>query len=137
MAQAEGGTVNIWHWKASAQTIADMNAKGFGTLAVQPQQDVTGKGVWKDGVWRVVFARYLEDGDPADVQLPPGKFVQIAFAIWNEANFERGAMKAVTSWWWFMAQPPPDRTIWIYTGLAVLGVIAVQVAVMRRVRRKR
>lgn len=135
MAQVEGGRVNIWYWRAS-RGVSEMNAKGFGTTAAQTQQNVTGKGVWKDGVWRVAFARDLENNDPDDVQFAPGKFVQIAFAVWDEANQETGSKKAVTSWWWFFAQPPPDRSIWLYTGLVVLGVIAVEVAVIRRVRRK-
>jgi DMSO reductase family type II enzyme heme b subunit len=136
MAQVDSGSVNIWYWKASAGGVTDMKAKGFKTTAPQPEQNVTGKGVWKDGVWRVIYSRDLTDADGDDIQFVPGAFVQIAFAVWDEANFERGAMKAVTSWWWFVAEPPPDRTVFIYTGLVMLGVIAIEAFVVRRVRRK-
>src|SRR5881296_3997735 len=59
MAQVEGGPVNIWYWKNVSAKVLDMNAQGFGTLKVQAQQDVKGKGVYQDGTWKVVFARAL------------------------------------------------------------------------------
>src|SRR5881628_2700582 len=63
MAQVEGGPVNIWYWKNVSAKVLDMNAQGFGTLKVQAQQDVKGKGVYQDGTWKVVFARALSTGD--------------------------------------------------------------------------
>jgi len=62
MVQVEGGFVNIWYWKGNKVT--DMHAKGFKTLKPHDQQDISGKGVWQDGVWRVVFSRKL-DHNPA------------------------------------------------------------------------
>jgi len=138
MAQVESGEVNIWYKKASNDQPTDMNAHGFKTLQAQDQaqQNVTGKSVWKDGVWRVTMVRSLTDPYAEDVQFMPGKFVQIAFAAWDEANREQGAQKAVTSWWWFFIEPPPNRMILVYTGLVIIGVVIVEAAVVRRIRRK-
>src|SRR5439155_15317650 len=70
MAQVEGGPVHIWFWKNVSAKVLDMNAQGFGTLKVQAQQDVKGKGVYQDGTWKVVFARALSTGDVEhDVQI--------------------------------------------------------------------
>ncbi len=135
MLEVESGQLNIWYWRAS-KGVSDMNAKGFGTTAAQPQQNVAGKGVWKDGVWRVVFARDLENSDPDDAQLALGKFVQIAFAVWDGGNQEVGSMKAVTSWWWFVAEKPADPKIYIYTVLIVMLVGIIELIVIRRLRRK-
>jgi DMSO reductase family type II enzyme heme b subunit len=139
MAQVESGEVNIWYKKASDGQPADMNARGFKTLKAQDQsqQNVAGKSVWKDGVWRVVMIRPLTDPGADDVQFTPGKFVQIAFAAWDEGNREQGGMKAVTSWWWFFIEPPPDRMILVYMGLVIVGVVIIEAAVVRRIRRKR
>jgi len=139
MPQVEGGEVNIWYKRASDDQPTDMNAHGFKTLKAQdqPDQNITGKSVWKDGVWRVTMVRPLDDSGVDDVQFKPGKFVQIAFAAWDETNREQGAMKAVTSWWWFFIEPPPDRMILVYTGLVIVGVVIVEAAVIRRIRRKR
>jgi DMSO reductase family type II enzyme heme b subunit len=139
MAQVESGEVNIWYKKASDAQPTDMNARGFKTLKAQDQadQNVTGKGVWKDGVWRVTMVRPLTDSGADDRQFTPGQFVQIAFAAWDEKNREQGAMKAVTSWWWFFVEPPPNRMILVYTGLVIVGVVIIEAAVVRRIRRKR
>lgn len=134
MLQVEGGPVNIWYWKGD--TAQDMNAKGFGTLKVQAQQDIRAKGVWKDGVWRVVFSRRLQTGDEQDVQILPGEFKQIAFAVWEGSKGEQGGRKNITSWWYFRAAPPPDPGIWVYTLMAVVGAVAFEFVVIRRIRKK-
>jgi DMSO reductase family type II enzyme heme b subunit len=136
MAQVEGGPVNIWYWKNADQSVKDMSAKGFGTLENQPQQDVKGKGAWKDGEWRVIFSRPLTDNDTQDAQFPAGKFQNIAFAVWDGSNNEKGAQKAITSWWYFRPEPKADPTVYIYTAAVVLLVGAVELAVVRKLRRK-
>ncbi len=136
MSQVEGGPVNIWYWKNADQSVTDMTAMGFGTLTTQPQQDVKGKGVWNNGEWRVVFSRPLTNNDPQDAQFPAGKFQNIAFAVWNGSNSERGAMKAISSWWYFRPEPPADSMIFVYTGATVALVGIVELIVIRRLRRK-
>jgi DMSO reductase family type II enzyme heme b subunit len=134
MLQVEGGPVNIWYWKGD-QTL-DMNAKGFGTLKTQTQQDVKGKGVWKGGTWRVAFARKLQTGDSNDIQFISGEFKQIAFAVWEGSKGEQGSRKNITSWWYFRTEPPPDRRIWVYTLVAVVGAALFELALIRRMKKK-
>jgi DMSO reductase family type II enzyme heme b subunit len=136
MFQVEGGPVNIWYWKNADQSVTDMTAKGFGTLTSQPQQDVKGKASWNNGEWRVVFTRSLTDNDTQDAQFPVGVFQSIAFAIWDGANNETGAQKAISSWWYFRPEPPADPKIYIYTGAAVILIGLVELAVVRKLRRK-
>jgi hypothetical protein len=57
--------------------VEDIVAGGFGTLTSEPaaSQNVQGKGVWKDGKWRVIFSRDLETGETGDARftrLRPG-----------------------------------------------------------------
>jgi len=134
MLQVEGGPVNIWYWKAD-QTL-DMNAKGFGTLKAQDHQDVKGKGAWKNGVWRIAFTRKLHTGDDKDVQIVPGEFKQIAFAIWEGAKGEQGSRKNITSWWYFRTEPPPDRSAWVYTLVAIAGAVGFEMVLVRRMKKK-
>ncbi|MBI3597534.1 MAG: hypothetical protein HY203_10310 [Nitrospirae bacterium] len=136
MVQVEGGPVNIWYWKNADQSVNDMTAKGFGTLTSQPQQDVKGKGSWENGEWRVVFSRSLTNNDPQDAQFPVGVFQNIAFAVWDGSNNEKGAQKAVTSWWYFRPEPHADPMIYLYTGAVVLLVGLVELVVVRKLRRK-
>lgn len=120
---AEDMPVNIWQWKAiwerqmntkrargsraalnapasglpnRVSPVEDLNAEGFSTLTTQDQQDVLGKGIWRDKVWRVVFMRVLTNSDASDVQFPHS--VQMAIAVWNGANRERNGQKGISSW---------------------------------------
>ncbi len=131
MLQVEGGPVNIWYWKNESGKALDMSAKGFGTLRPQEQQDVSAKGVWKDGTWRVVFSRTLEtSGKEEDAQIIPGEWTNVAFAMWDGKLMatgepkEKGSQKAISSWWYIRAEPPPDRSIFFY-GFLGLGIAAL------------
>lgn len=142
MAQVEGGPVNIWFWRNKDGKAADMNAQGFGTLKVQEKQDVTAKGAFNNGTWRVQFTRALSTGDTEhDVQIKPGDFINIAFAIWDgkmEASGEpkeKGSQKAVSSWWYFRAEPPPDYSSLLYAGLAIGLAAGFQFVVIRKLKK--
>lgn len=117
----ENMLVNIWQWKAAWQPslseksrrgmngrgtrfvanprwspVEDLTAEGFSTLTTQEEQDVLGRGLWKDKVWRVVFKRTLTNSDNADVQF--GSSVPMAVAVWNGGNRERNGQKGLAGW---------------------------------------
>lgn len=140
MFQVEGGPVNIWYWKKELGKAVDMSAKGFKTLQAQEQQNVKASGKWQNGTWRVVFSRPLQTGDEHDVQIAPGTWMSIAFAIWdgalNEGNVkEKGSQKAVSSWWNIRAEPPPDHSIFGYVVLGLAIAAAFEVVVVRKLRK--
>ncbi|MBI2930016.1 MAG: c-type cytochrome [Planctomycetes bacterium] len=83
-----------------ATPVEDLNAIGFGTLEPQPReaQNVQGRGAWAMGRWRVVFIRALATPDAKDVPLPPGRAVQIGFAVWDGGAGDRDGQKSVTFW---------------------------------------
>ncbi len=80
--------------------VEDLNAVGFGTLEAQPatEQNVTGKGAWKDGRWRVLFVRDLASKDANDQQFKAGNTVPVAFAVWAGEHGDRNGQKAVSTW---------------------------------------
>jgi DMSO reductase family type II enzyme heme b subunit len=142
MAQVEGGPVNIWFWKNKDAKILDMNAKGFGTLKVQDQQDLKGKGVYQNGKWKVVFSRAVTTGDVNDTQFKPGEFINIAFAIWDGKKDpasgdlkEKGSQKAVSSWWYFRVEPQPDYSSYFYALLAIGLAAGFEFVVIRKLRK--
>jgi len=87
--------------------IEDANARGFGTLAPQPPsgQNVTGKGIWRDGSWSVLFLRDLDSEQPDDVKLAPGRAVPVAFAVWDGQNRDRNGRKVVSNWHKLVLEP--------------------------------
>lgn len=142
MGQVEGGPVNIWFWKNKDAKVLDMNAKGFGTLKVQDQQDLKGKGVYQDGKWKVVFSRAVTTGDANDTQFNPGEFINIAFAVWDGKKDpasgdlkEKGSQKAVSSWWYFRVDPQPDYTSYFYALLAIGLAAGFEFVVIRKLRK--
>lgn len=142
MAQVEGGPVNIWFWKNKENKAVDMSAKGFGTLKVQEHQDVKGKGVYANGTWKVVFSRSLANEHATDdVQVKPGEFINIAFAVWDGKKDasgelrEKGSQKAVSSWWYFRAEPPPDYSGYLYAALAVGLTLGFQFVLIRKLKK--
>ena len=142
MLQVEGGPVNIWYWKNKEAKAVDMNAKGFGTLKAQEHQDVKGNGAYANGTWKVVFARPLSTEHPdEDMQVKPGEFINIAFAIWDGKKLEsgdlreKGSQKAVSSWWYFRAEPPPDYSPYMYAALAIGLAAGFQFVVIRKMKK--
>lgn len=142
MAQVEGGPVNIWFWRNKDGKGVDMSAKGFGTLKTQEHQDVTAKGAYSNGTWKVVFSRNLTTGHPdEDMQLKPGEFSNIAFAVWDGRKdaagdlVEKGSQKAVSSWWYFRAEAPPDYSGYLYAALAMGLALAFQFVLIRKLKK--
>jgi DMSO reductase family type II enzyme heme b subunit len=142
MGQVEGGPVNIWYWKNKDGKAVDMSAKGFGTLKAQAHQDVKAKGVYQDGVWKVVFSRpFTTENTAEDTQLKPGEFASIAFALWDGKKTEagqakeKGSEKAVSSWWYFRAEPPPDYSPYLYAGLAIALAVGFELVLVRRLKK--
>lgn len=139
MLQVEGGSVNIWYWN-NAEGPKDLYAKGFGTLRPHKQQNVDATGTWQDGTWYVVFSRPLNTGDPEDVQITPGDWSNIAFAVWDGKIVsgtpkEQGSQKAVSSWWYFRAEPGQDFSVFGYALLGIGIAVALEMVIVRKLRK--
>lgn len=142
MLQVEGGPVNIWFWKNKTGKALDMSAKGFGTLKPQEHQDVTAKGVYSNGTWKVVFSRKLLTGHAdEDVQITAGQFMSISFAVWDGRKdavgelVEKGSQKAVSSWWYFRADAPPDYSGYMYAAIAAVLGLGFQFVLIRKLKK--
>ena len=98
-----GNEVSIPH----RSPVEDANARGFGTLKSQPPsgQNVSGKGVWRDGSWSVVFVRELSSKDRDDVKFAVGRATPVAFAVWDGQNRDRNGRKVVSNWHKLILEP--------------------------------
>ncbi|MBI5396302.1 MAG: c-type cytochrome [Verrucomicrobia bacterium] len=105
----EKNPANIWFWKLARQAdttakkpaVSDMNATGAGPVEDQPpaQQNVTGRGGWSGGKWRVVFLRDVQSKDANDVPFAAGASAPVAFAVWTRAPDEKDALKSISTWY--------------------------------------
>lgn len=80
--------------------VTELNAEGFGTITPQPNenQEVSGNGAWKDGVWTVVFLRNMRPFTKWDVDLLKSEPILIAFAVWDGVKEDRNGRKVVSVW---------------------------------------
>lgn len=81
--------------------VEDATARGFGSFKSQPteQQNVSGKGIWNDNFWHVVFVRDLKSPDAEDVKFTSGTSVPVALAIWNGEQGDRNGRKMISNWY--------------------------------------
>ncbi len=136
-----GRDVGNWRAQRDHKTpVENLIAQGYGTLTHQEQQHVLGKGIWENGRWKVVFRRALQTGLAGDASFT--EKILVNFAVWDGAQAERGARKAVSLIWHelqleplpagFSAEPktaPQEvvRTVgvdaWITALIAVLSLL--------------
>lgn len=126
-----GSPVNLWVWKADLDeagtlSIEETNANGFSqSLKVQAQenQQSKGKGIWKDGVWRVVVKRPLMTNDKNDIQFERGKFIPFSLNAWDGSNGEHNLLMSLSSWHYVFLEESTPLKVYLYAlfGMAVTG----------------
>ncbi len=84
--------------RAALSPVLDQMAEGWGTMTVKPDQHADGKGVWRDGEWRVVITLPMATESTNSPRLAPGADTLVAFAVWDGARREVGGRKAWSSW---------------------------------------
>jgi DMSO reductase family type II enzyme heme b subunit len=80
------------------EPVDELVAEGFGTLTAQERRVTTGRGVWRDGRWAVVFARPLTSDDPLDYQFHLGARGTVAVAVWEGSAGNVGGRKHWSNW---------------------------------------
>jgi DMSO reductase family type II enzyme heme b subunit len=88
--------------------VDNLVAAGFGSLTPDAFAQVTGWGEWRDGTWRVVFARPLQVGREGNVELYKDTWTDVAFAVWDGSAQERDGIKSVGN---FVALDIEPRTL--------------------------
>ncbi len=147
------GSVNLWSWKAhwregfgtvmeASETdpgvVSELNAKGFKNITVQPpeSQNVTGKGIYQNGRWKIVLKRALNTEDvKGDIQFEVGKLIPVAFAIWDGSNNDVGGQKSVSSWYYVSLEKPVPKTVYAYVLVAIIMGASVEMWFIARLRR--
>ncbi|MFQ5847025.1 MAG: c-type cytochrome [Candidatus Methylomirabilales bacterium] len=140
-----GRPVALWHWKADlneagGSPVVKERGEGFQRPVVEASreaQDVTGKGVWRRGRWRVVVTRSLVPHDrTGDVTFELGRLIPFAIQAWDGSNGEKGLMMSLSSWNFIVLEAAMPVTVYLY---AVFGIGVVGLAewwLIRGVRRR-
>lgn len=123
---SEDSPVNIWYWNGASGT-ENLGASGAGTTTAFASDAVDAEGTYEDGRWHVVFSGDI-DGTPVETD----EDSEMALAVWDGENAERGGIKAVSEWQTLPfggdpAGPPYELLLWTVAGLAIAGVIGATV----------
>ncbi len=101
-----GSIANVWQWLADrdfqkySQNI-DINpvrepiARRPGTQTPMKFQFVEGKGIYKDGKWKVIFKRKLKKQQEDEFDFKEGFPMEVAFAIWDGHKMEGSSKKSI------------------------------------------
>lgn len=139
-----GQPVALWHWRADANesggnAVVKERGEGFQKpIAELPEeaQDVTGKGSWAEGRWRVLMTRPLVAKDPTkDVTFEPGRLIPFAVQAWDGANGETGLLMALSSWHFVVLEAPTPVSAYLFPLLGIGVVGLAEWWLVRRVRR--
>jgi complex iron-sulfur molybdoenzyme family reductase subunit gamma len=76
-------------------------AAGLGTTRVTPEPSIATSALWDHGRWRLVFRRALRTNAPPGeaIEMKAGETIQVAFAVWEGSNGERGGLKSFSPDW--------------------------------------
>jgi len=86
---------NIFAETERTTPVDNLLAGSFGTLTQADDQIVDGSGEWRDGSWRVVFARDLDSGDEYS-RFAVNESTNVALAVWDGSQNERNGVKSVS-----------------------------------------
>ncbi len=140
-----GKPVSLWRWNADwnedphrKTPVEELSATGpRNPVAPQPPegQEVMGRGVWRDGRWRVVMMRPLAAKDrEKDIAFEAGRMIPIAFHVWDGSNGERGLQGAISSWQFLVLETPTPASVYLYAFLAIVGGFGAELWLIRRAR---
>jgi complex iron-sulfur molybdoenzyme family reductase subunit gamma len=127
--------VNVWYWNAQGNS-QEILAGGPGTITAV-EDGVTTTATHRDGHWYVVMHRNLTVDGANRTQFRMQNDVDVAFAVWNGANMERSGRHAISEWYHFPLGPEPqgppfETVLWAVAGLAMVAVLLVTIAAIRR-----
>ena len=128
--------IELWRWTAASAggLVEQLRAEGptrpLASLPAEPQL-LTSRAEWLDGRWTVVLRRPLS----AETPLQPGGLVPIAFHARDGAHGEIGLRMSLSSWYFLHLTEPAGLRVALLVVLAVLGTVALELLLVRRMRR--
>ena len=134
----ENLAVQLFRW-GSTSGMAELNGNGLGKIRPQPQsgQEASAIAEFKNGRYELVMKRPLRTADSSqDIQFEPGRFIPIAFFVWDGSNGETEGKVALTSWHSFFMEPVVPAITYLYPAVAVVIVGGLQWWAIRWLRQR-
>ncbi len=129
--------VNLWTWRSETNEVLESNSNGIHSEEqFQNRSDVMGKGVYKNGQYRVILKRALKTADTEkDIQFESGEFFPIAFYAWDGGNGETLTKRSITPWYFVLMQPEVPKSVYIYPPVVVVIVFGLEFLLQRMLKK--
>ena len=122
--------VTLWQWRSGTtdkpESVSLHTGRGFREIEEGDAASLglRGTGRYQKGTWRVVIKRPLSTAEPeAHLQFEEGRFIPVAFAVWDGSNGEAGSKHVMSTWYWLLLKPPSSSRplIVAFAVVVVLG----------------
>ena len=135
---SEEQPVNVWYWSGDSE-VEELYAGGMGSTTEMDDPAVSTQAVHDDGEWAVVFTRDLTTDDRERTEIATDQRLNVAFAVFDGDNAERGGIKAASEWYHYPMDPEPgpsvlELVLWTVGGLAIVAVLVMTVYGIRGVK---
>jgi DMSO reductase family type II enzyme heme b subunit len=128
--------VDYWRWSAGGG-LSRFTASGAARLTERAAGALRAEGGYKDGQYRVILRRPRAASDDQEIGFEPGRFIPLAFHLWDGEQGEEGLEMAISTWYYLLLEPKTPPTV--YAWPLALGAIALggELWLLRRLRRRK
>lgn len=127
--------VDYWRWSAEAG-VQRLLAAGAANVTARDNDGLIAQGGYKDGQYRVILRRPLKAANERDVEFEPGRFVPVAFHLWDGEQGEEGLKMALSGWYYLLLEPPTPATVWLWPLAVGFAAFGGEFWLLRRLRRR-
>ncbi len=121
--------VNLWNWTSEDNRFFETNAYGVwnNSEVEQSGSDISGKGYYKNGQYRLVIKRSFQTSDSEkDIQFEKGIFYPVAFFAMDGTNGEKGSQRSITPWYFVFMEPEEDKSVYYYPPIVIALVFGLE-----------
>lgn len=131
--------VNLWNWRSEDDRVFETNANGIlNGEHEQGETDLSGKGQFTNGQYRVVIKRPLQTSDKEkDIQFEVGEFYPIAFFAMDGTNGEVATKRSITPWYFLLMEPEVPKSVYIFPPVVILIVFGVEYFLVRALKKNK
>ena len=126
--------VDLWFFDLARAEPFQFTGRGSADIAPNDTGDLTGVASYDQGEWSVIFRRPLRATSGAPFS--PGEFMPVAFSVWDGLSRERGNRRGLTAWYSIYVEPEVVASPVGPMVRMVLLILAIELAVIFRVRRR-
>jgi DMSO reductase family type II enzyme heme b subunit len=115
--------VDYWRWSA-AGGLKRFLAEGSTRVREREIGSVKAHGGYRDGQYRAIFTRPLAAAGEREVEFATGRFVPVAFHLWDGEQGEEGLRMAISAWHYLGLEPPTPLAAYLWPlaiGFVTLG----------------